>query len=76
MLLNKLEVLKLTDTVLKGTLSRDLFIYLFSTSGFIHQSIPPRALTHGLKPFRNGFSGVIDTSETVSAVSLTPLKLE
>jgi hypothetical protein len=31
---------------LKGTVAR------FSTSGFFHQSTPPRALTHGLKPFR------------------------
>jgi hypothetical protein len=46
---------------------------------------PPRALIHGLKPFRkwlrirrenrlySNVSGVIDTAETISAMSLTPL---
>jgi hypothetical protein len=31
----------------KGTVSRD-----FRPSAFFHQSTPPRALIHGLKPFR------------------------
>jgi hypothetical protein len=51
-----------------------------------HQTIPPRALTHGLKPFRiwlrirrenqhySSFSCVNDTAETVSAVSMATLK--
>jgi hypothetical protein len=49
---------------------------------FFHHSTPPRALTHRLKPFRiwlrirreNCFSGVNDTAEMVSAVSMTLLK--
>jgi hypothetical protein len=32
--------------LLKGTVSRD-----FRPSVFFHQTIPPRALIHGLKPF-------------------------
>jgi hypothetical protein len=75
----------------------------FSTIGFFHQTIPSRALIHGINPFRiwlrirrenrlySNFSGVIDTAatefflpnfcsvnyttETISAVSMTPLKL-
>jgi hypothetical protein len=55
----------------------------FSTSGFFHQSTPPRALTHRIKPFRiwlhirqnnqhySSFSGVNDTAETGSTVSMT-----
>jgi hypothetical protein len=53
---------------------------------YFHQTIPPGPLIHGLKPFRiwlrirrdnqhySSFSGVNDTAETVSAVSMTPLK--
>jgi hypothetical protein len=53
---------------------------------FFHQSTPPRALTHRLKPFciwlrirqenrhYSSFLGVNDTVETISAVSMTPLK--
>jgi hypothetical protein len=60
---------------LKGELHR------FSTLGFF--SSTPGALIHGLQPFRiwlrirrenrlySNFSGVIDTAETVSAVSLS-----
>jgi hypothetical protein len=55
-------------------------------NGFFHQTIPSSALIHALKPFRiwlrirrenrlySNFSGVIDTAETILAVSLTPLK--
>jgi hypothetical protein len=58
----------------------------FSTSGFFHQSTPPRALTHRLRPFRiwfrirrnnrhySSFRDAMDTTEIVSAVSMTPLK--
>jgi hypothetical protein len=58
----------------------------FSTLGFFHQTIPLRALIHGLKLFRtwlrirqenrlySNFSGVIDAAEMISAVSMTPLK--
>jgi hypothetical protein len=60
--------------LVKGTVARDFRPLIF------HQSTPPRALTHGLKPFRiwlricrenrhnSSFSGVIDTAEIVSAV--------
>jgi hypothetical protein len=58
----------------------------FSTLGFFHQSTPPRALIHGLKPFRiwpnirrknrqySNFSGVNDPAATGLPGSLTPLK--
>jgi hypothetical protein len=58
----------------------------FSTLGFFHQSTPPVALIQGLKPFciwlrirqenrlYSNFSDVIYTAETLSMVSLTPLK--
>jgi hypothetical protein len=51
---------------------------------FFSSNNPPRALIHGLKPFRiwlrirrenrlySNFSSVIDNAETISAVSLTP----
>jgi hypothetical protein len=40
-------IMSMAFTTFKGTVSRD-FRLLF----FFHQTIPPRALIHGLKPFR------------------------
>jgi hypothetical protein len=67
--------------LMKGTVARDFRPSVFSSNN------PPRALIHVLKPFRiwlricrenrlySNFSGVMDTAETISAVSMTPLKL-